>query len=62
MYKILDKKAPSFLNVYMTPKNLWEMENQTNIIIFVDLKQIRQKNWTNNCLDKVNARYPFKEK
>lgn len=62
MCQILDRKAPPSLNVYMTPKNIWEMEAQTDIIIFIDLEKVHKNDWTDNVINKVDNRYPFKEK
>lgn len=38
------------------------MEAETIIILFIDLKQICNKNWTDHIVDKIEAKYPFKEK
>lgn len=38
------------------------METQTDIIIFIDLTQVQKKTLTDDVVDKVNVRYPFKEK
>lgn len=50
------------LKVYNTSKNLWEMEIETYIIIFIDIEQVLKSNWKNDVIDKVNSRYPFKNK
>ncbi|KAL4122999.1 hypothetical protein QTP88_015232 [Uroleucon formosanum] len=60
--KLLDSKTLPRLTVYITPKHLWEMEAETIIILFIDFKQIRNKNWTDHVVDKIEAKYPFKEK
>ncbi|XP_060866248.1 uncharacterized protein LOC132941983 [Metopolophium dirhodum] len=60
--KLLDNmKAPPRLKVYITPNNLWEMEAETIIILYIDLEEVCDKNWTNNIIDKVDAKYPFKQ-
>ncbi|XP_001946380.2 uncharacterized protein LOC100162846 isoform X2 [Acyrthosiphon pisum] len=60
--KLLDNmKAPPRLKVYITPNNLWEMEAETIIILFIDLEEVCDKNWTNYIIDKVDAKYPFKQ-
>jgi len=55
-------KAPPRLKVYITPNNLWEMEAETIIILFIDLQKVCDKNWTNNIVDEVDAKNPFKQK
>lgn len=50
------------LKVYITPKNLWEMQAQTHIIIFIDLDKVKLNSWSDETVDKVNDKYPFKEK
>ncbi|XP_001947716.2 uncharacterized protein LOC100166845 isoform X6 [Acyrthosiphon pisum] len=59
--KLLDSKKSPRLTVYITPKNLWEMEIDTIIILFIDLEKTCNNNWTDHIVDKVDAKYPFKE-
>ncbi|XP_029344301.1 uncharacterized protein LOC100166845 isoform X5 [Acyrthosiphon pisum] len=59
--KLLDSKKSPRLTVYITPKNLWEMETETIIILFIDLEKTCNNNWTDHIVDKVDAKYPFKE-
>lgn len=35
---------------------------ETDIVIFIDLEKIHMKNWEDHIVDKVNTRYPFKER
>lgn len=60
--QLLELKTLPRLKVYITPKHLWEMESETLIILFIDLEQIYNKKWTDHIIDKVDAKYPFKEK
>lgn len=62
MCQIKEEKRPPSLKVYITPKNLWEMDIQTHIIIFIDLEKLKLNNWSDKIVDKVNDRYPFKQK
>ncbi|XP_060862340.1 uncharacterized protein LOC132939272 isoform X2 [Metopolophium dirhodum] len=59
--KLLDSKKTPRLTVYITPKHLWEMETETIIILFIDIEKTCNKNWTDHIMDKVDAKYPFKE-
>lgn len=38
------------------------MDTKTVLIIFIDLDSIYKSDWTNNVLEEVNKKYPFKEK
>lgn len=38
------------------------METETVIIIFIDFGSIYKNDWTNNVVEEVNKRYPFKDK
>lgn len=38
------------------------MQQETIIILFIDLEQIYKKNWTDPIIDAVDAKYPLKEK
>ncbi|VVC44083.1 Hypothetical protein CINCED_3A004486 [Cinara cedri] len=58
--KIESKKSWP-LKVYVTPINLWDMIAETVFIIFIDLGDIHQNNWTNNVVEEINKKYPFKE-
>ncbi|XP_050431669.1 uncharacterized protein LOC126840157 isoform X2 [Adelges cooleyi] len=50
------------LAIKITQKNLWEMEPQTDIILFINIKQISDINCSkNNIIDQINAKYPFKQ-
>lgn len=50
------------LKVYVTMNNLWEMETDTTIIILINIEQAREQEWTDNTVNNVNDKYPFKEK
>lgn len=50
------------LKVFFAPNNLWEMQPETDMIIFIDIDTIQKNNWTIDVVDKVNAKYPFKER
>lgn len=45
----------------ITSKNLWEMEEKTDRIIFIDLENFSTDIWTKDIIEKVNSKYPFKE-
>lgn len=38
------------------------MEVPSVIILFIDIEKLTNNNWTDDLIDKVNSRYPFKEK
>lgn len=38
------------------------MEAPTNIILFIDKEELKNNNWTDDLIDKVNSRIQFKEK
>lgn len=61
-HQIIERKAPQSLKVYITPNNLWEMQDKTDIIILINLEEIRINKFSDNVIDNVNTRYPFKEK
>jgi len=61
--QILEYKAPSkAVTVKMSKTNLWDMEPQTDIIIFININKIKAKHWTDNIVEKLNVKYPFKNK
>jgi hypothetical protein len=51
------------LKAYITPKKILELEANSDILLFIDLEKSKKNNWTDDLMDKVNAKYPsFKEK
>jgi hypothetical protein len=39
------------------------VEAKSDILLLIDLEQVKMKNWTNNLVEEVNFSYPsFKEK
>lgn len=48
--------------VNSTPKNLWDMEIETDIIMFINLKEIYHDDWYDHVVEKIDAKYPFKER
>lgn len=61
--QILESKAPSkAVTVKMSQTNLWDMEPQTDIIIFININKIKAKHWTDDIVEKLNVKYPFKNK
>jgi len=60
--QLLDFKTPPRLKVFITPTNLWDMKAKTTFILFIDVERVCKKNWTNDIVDKMDAKYPFKEK
>ncbi|XP_050537929.1 uncharacterized protein LOC126903640 isoform X2 [Daktulosphaira vitifoliae] len=59
--KITDNKISSkALNIYTTKKNLWEMENNTDIILIINRQNLKQCK-LDSISNKINAKYSFKE-
>ncbi|XP_060856713.1 uncharacterized protein LOC132934430 isoform X4 [Metopolophium dirhodum] len=48
--------------VNYTFKQLWEMEKQTDIIIFINMKTVYSENWYDEVVERINDKYPFKER
>ncbi|XP_016662883.1 uncharacterized protein LOC100570440 isoform X2 [Acyrthosiphon pisum] len=48
--------------VNYTFKQLWEMEKQTDIIIFINMKTVYSENWYDEVVERINTKYPFKER
>jgi len=38
------------------------MVAETIIVLFIDLEKVCKKNWKDDVVDKVDTKYPFKEK
>ncbi|XP_050540188.1 uncharacterized protein LOC126904889 [Daktulosphaira vitifoliae] len=49
------------LSIYTTPKNLWEMEEETDIILFLKKENLKFHKFDSTS-DKIDAKYPFKNK
>jgi spore cortex formation protein SpoVR/YcgB (stage V sporulation) len=45
-----------------TSKNLWEMEPQTDILMFIDMGKMYLDNWNDEVVENINARYQFKDR
>lgn len=45
-----------------TSTHLWEMESQTDLIMFINLEEIYLDYWKDEVVENVNARYPFKDR
>lgn len=45
-----------------TYKHLWEMEKQTDLIIFINMCTMYSENWNDKVVEHINAKYPFKER
>lgn len=50
------------LKVTVTMDNVWEMEGETTIIIFINIEETLENDWTDITINKVDDRYPFKER
>lgn len=48
--------------LYPTTKQLWEMEPQTDLIIFINMEEMYLENWKDDVVDQIDAKYPFKER
>ncbi|XP_050063348.1 origin recognition complex subunit 1-like isoform X3 [Aphis gossypii] len=48
--------------VNFTYKHLWEMEKQTDLIIFINMCTMYSENWNDKVVERINAKYPFKER
>lgn len=48
--------------VNYTYKHLWEMEKQTDLIIFININTVYSANWNDKVVEHINAKYPFKER
>jgi len=38
------------------------MEKQTDIILFIDINTVYSENWNDEVVERINNKYPFKEK
>ncbi|XP_025196678.1 uncharacterized protein LOC112595618 isoform X3 [Melanaphis sacchari] len=48
--------------INFTSKQLWEMEKQTDLIIFINMCSMYSENWNDQVVEHINAKYPFKER
>lgn len=53
---------PTPLKKKFTSAQLWEMESQTDLIMFINLEEIYLDDWKDEVVENINARYPFKDK
>lgn len=58
----LDVYRPYPPKITSTNKQLWEMERQTDIIMFIDMEKMYLNYWNDEVVENVNARYPFKDR
>lgn len=47
---------------HFTSRQLWEMESQTDLIMFINLEEIYFDSWKDEVVESVNAKYPFKDR
>lgn len=45
-----------------TTKNLWEMEPQTDLILFINMDEMYLDGWNDEVVENINAKYPFKDR
>ncbi|XP_060847866.1 uncharacterized protein LOC132927368 isoform X3 [Rhopalosiphum padi] len=48
--------------INFTSKQLWEMEKQTDLIIFININAVYLDDWNDKVVEYINAKYPFKER
>ncbi|VVC28862.1 Hypothetical protein CINCED_3A014362 [Cinara cedri] len=54
--------CPPAARVKSIEKNLWEMEPQTDRIMFINLEQVYYDYWKDEIVENINALYSFKDK
>lgn len=50
------------LKVTVTLDNVWEMETDTTIIVLINIEEVLDDDWTDITINKVDDRYPIKER
>jgi len=48
--------------IKIIPQNIWELDKDINIILFIDLKTIYTDDWEDEVVERVNDYYPFKNR
>lgn len=48
--------------IEIIPKNIWELDTDVDIILFIDIEYIYSKKWKNEAVERVNERYSFKDR
>ncbi|CAH1725651.1 unnamed protein product [Aphis gossypii] len=58
----LTMQQPNIPVIKIMPQNIWELDKDIDIILFINLETIYMDDWEDEVVERVNDRYPFKKR
>lgn len=58
----LELESSSALIIKTTSQNIWELDANVDIILFINMETMYIDGLEDNIIERVNARFPFKDR
>ncbi|XP_026807572.1 uncharacterized protein LOC113550114 [Rhopalosiphum maidis] len=55
-------QQPNVLVIKIIPQNIWELDSDIDIILFIDTEAMYMDDWKDEVVERVNDHYPFKNR
>jgi len=55
-------QQPNIPVIKIMPQNIWELDKDIDIILFINLETIYMDDWEDEVVERVNDRYLFKKR
>lgn len=55
-------QQPNIPMIKTIPENVWELNTDVDIILFIDMDIMYMDDWEDEVVERVNDRYPFKNR
>lgn len=55
-------QQPNIPIIKIIPQNIWELDKDIAIILFINLETIYTDDWEDELVERVNDHYPFKNR
>ncbi|XP_025208744.1 uncharacterized protein LOC112604091, partial [Melanaphis sacchari] len=55
-------KPPNIPVIKIIPQNIWELDTDVDIVLFLDLETMYMDDWEDEVVERVNDYYPFKNR
>jgi len=55
-------QQPNIPVIKRIPQNIWELDIDVDIILFINMEIMYSENWEDEVVERVNDRYPFKNR
>jgi hypothetical protein len=55
-------QQPNIPVIKIIPQNIWELDTDVDIILFIDTEAMYMDDWKDEVVERVNDHYPFKNR